>query len=64
MFSGFSKLFKPRVEALGLEIGASSLKLVELSGHPPALRAFATRPTPPGMLAEGVVAEPAALAQE
>ncbi|AEV15684.1 Pilus-associated protein pilM [Thermus sp. CCB_US3_UF1] len=64
MVSGFSKLFKPRVEALGLEIGASSLKLVELSGHPPALRAFATRPTPPGMLAEGVVAEPAALAQE
>lgn len=64
MFSGLSRLFQPRVEALGLEIGASSLKLVELSGHPPALRALAVRPTPPGMLAEGVVTEPAALAQE
>jgi type IV pilus assembly protein PilM len=64
VLSGFSKLFKPRVEALGLEIGAANLKLVELSGNPPALRALATRPTPPGMLVEGVIAEPQALAQE
>ena len=64
MLSGFSKLFKPRVEALGLEIGAANLRLVELSGNPPALRALATRPTPPGMLVEGVIAEPQALAQE
>ena len=64
MLSGFSKLFKPRVEALGLEIGTANLKLVELSGNPPALRALATRPTPPGMLVEGVIAEPQALAQE
>jgi len=64
VLSGLSKLFKPRVEALGLEIGAANLKLVELSGNPPALRALATRPTPPGMLVEGVIAEPQALAQE
>ncbi|WP_038058057.1 type IV pilus assembly protein PilM [Thermus amyloliquefaciens] len=64
MFSGLSKLFKPRVEALGLEIGAANLKLVELSGNPPALRALATRPTPTGILAEGVITEPQALAQE
>ncbi|SDE43312.1 type IV pilus assembly protein PilM [Thermus arciformis] len=64
MFSGFSKLFKPRVEALGLEVGASSLKLVELSGQPPTLRALASRPLPPGTLVEGLVAEPQALAQE
>ncbi|GAB5603500.1 type IV pilus assembly protein PilM [Thermus sp. FJN-A] len=64
MFSGFSKLFKPRVEALGLEIGAANLKLVELAGHPPVLRSLAIRPTPPGMLMDGVVTEPAALAQE
>lgn len=64
MLSGFSKLYKPRVEALGLEIGAANLKLVELTGNPPALRALATRPTPPGMLVEGVIAEPQALAQE
>jgi type IV pilus assembly protein PilM len=48
VFSGFSRLFKPRVEALGLEIGAASLKLVELSGYPPALKALAAmRPTAP-----------------
>ncbi|TFU27208.1 type IV pilus assembly protein PilM [Thermus tengchongensis] len=64
MLSGLSKLFKPRVEALGLEIGAANLKLVEISGNPPALRALAARPTPPGMLVEGVIAEPQALAQE
>ncbi|WP_243092608.1 type IV pilus assembly protein PilM [Thermus hydrothermalis] len=64
MFSGLSKLFKPRVEALGLEVGASSLKLVELSGHPPTLRAYATRPIPPGTVVDGVVREPGALAQE
>jgi len=64
VLSGLSKLFKPRVEALGLEIGAANLKLVELSGNPPALRALATRPTPPGMLVEGVITEPQALAQE
>ncbi|MFN3179524.1 MAG: type IV pilus assembly protein PilM [Thermus sp.] len=64
MLSGFSKLFQPRVEALGLEIGAANLKLVELSGNPPDLRALAIRPTPPGMLVEGVIAEPQSLAQE
>ncbi|GLV47842.1 pilus assembly protein PilM [Thermus sp. LT1-2-5] len=64
MFSGLSKLFRPRVEALGLEVGASSLKLVELSGHPPALRAYAIRPIPPGTVVDGVVKEPGALAQE
>jgi len=64
VFSGLSKLFKPRVEALGLEVGASSLKLVELSGHPPTLRAYATRPIPPGTVVDGVVREPGALAQE
>jgi len=52
------------VEALGLEIGAGSLKLVELSGYPPALKALAARPLPPGTLVEGVVAEPNALSQE
>ncbi|APD09378.1 MULTISPECIES: type IV pilus assembly protein PilM [Thermus] len=64
MFSGLSKLFRPRVEALGLEVGASSLKLVELSGHPPTLRAYATRSIPPGTVVDGVVREPGTLAQE
>ncbi len=64
MFKSLSQLFRPRVEALGLEIGASALKLVEVSGNPPALKALASRPTPPGLLVEGMVAEPAALAEE
>ena len=64
MFKSLSQLFRPRVEALGLEIGASALKLVEVSGNPPALKALASRPTPPGLRMEGMVAEPAALAQE
>jgi type IV pilus assembly protein PilM len=64
VFSGLSKLFRPRVEALGLEVGASSLKLVELSGHPPTLRAYATRSIPPGTVVDGVVREPGTLAQE
>ncbi len=64
MFSGFSKLFRPRVEVLGLEVGAHALKLVELRGFPPTLTALATRPLPPGTLTEGVVAEPQALSQE
>ncbi|WP_243027609.1 type IV pilus assembly protein PilM [Thermus albus] len=64
MLSGFRRLFQPRVEALGLEIGAASLKLVELSGNPPTLRAVASRPLTPGVLVEGVVTEPQALAQE
>ncbi|GAB6942095.1 type IV pilus assembly protein PilM [Thermus brockianus] len=52
------------MEALGLEVGASSLKLVELSGHPPTLRAYATRSIPPGTVVDGVVREPGTLAQE
>lgn len=64
MFSGFSKLFKPRVEALGLEVGVANLKLVELAGSPPTLRALASRPTPQGLVVEGVVTDPAALARE
>lgn len=64
MFSGFSKLFKPRVEALGFEVGVANLKLVEFAGSPPTLRAFASRPTPQGLVVEGVVTDPAALAQE
>ncbi len=60
----WSNLFKPRIEAVGLEIGASSLKLVECTGSPPVLKAYAQRPTPPGVLVGGQVVEPAALAQE
>lgn len=60
----WSSLLQPRIEAVGLEIGASSLKLVELTGPSRTLRAYARRPTPPGVLMGGQVVEPAALAQE
>lgn len=60
----FSGLLRPRVEALGLEIGSANLKLVELSGNPPVLRGLAIRPTPPGVIQEGSIVEPGALANE
>lgn len=60
----FGSLLRPRVEALGLEIGTSNLKLVELSGNPPALRGLAIRPTPPGAIQEGSIVEPGALAND
>lgn len=60
----FGGLLRPRVEALGLEIGSANLKLVELSGNPPVLRGLAIRPTPPGVIQEGSIVEPGALANE
>lgn len=60
----FGSLLRPRVEALGLEIGSANLKLVELSGSPPSLRGLAIRTTPPGTIQDGVVVDPGALAAE
>lgn len=60
----FGGLLKPRVEALGLEIGSANLKLVELAGNPPTLRGLAIRPTPPGVIQEGSVVDPGLLANE
>jgi len=59
-----SNLLRNQYEAMGLEIGASNLKLVELGGRGPQLRSFAHRPTPPGLFHDGLIAEPAALAEE
>ena len=64
MGSVLSNLFRNRGEALGLEIGAANLKLVELSGRGPQLRSFAIRPTPGGLFHEGLIADPGALAEE
>ncbi|RDI94712.1 type IV pilus assembly protein PilM [Meiothermus sp. QL-1] len=58
----FSGLLRPRVEALGLEIGTANLKMVELSGTPPSLKSLSIRPTPPGAIQEGSIIEPAVLA--
>ena len=59
------RLVNPRIEAIGLEIGASAIKIIELrAGTPPTLRALAVRPTPPGTLQDGQVIEPQAIAAE
>jgi type IV pilus assembly protein PilM len=60
----FSGLLKPKVEALGLEIGSANLKLVELTGNPPTLRGLAIRPTPAGAIQDGSIIEPSLLAEE
>lgn len=60
----FGSLLKPKVEALGLEIGSANLKLVELVGNPPSLRGLAIRPTPLGSIQDGAIVEPGAIANE
>jgi len=53
-----------RGEALGLEVGAANLKLVELAGRAHQLRTYAMRPTPSGLIHEGLISDPNALAEE
>jgi len=59
-----NRWLQPRVEALGLEIGAANLKLVEISGSPPTLRSYAMRPTPHGAIRGGNIVEPSVIAAE
>lgn len=60
-----NRLVNPRIEAIGLEIGTSTIKIVELkAGSPPTLRNIAIRPTPPGSVSDGQVVEPQAIANE
>ncbi len=61
----FKRLVNPRIDAIGLEIGTSAIKIVEMkAGNPPTLRALAVRPTPPGSMTDGQVTEPQAIAAE
>ena len=61
----FSRFFRPRVDAVGLEIGTSALKVVELRpGNPPSLAALALRPMPPGLVQEDMVVDIPGLAAE
>ncbi len=61
----FTRRFSPRVNAIGLEVGTSSLKVVELrGGTPPQLMALAMRPMPPGLLQDDQILDPAGLAAE
>ena len=60
-----TRLFNPRTEAAGLEIGTSALKVVELSsGTPPSLSTLATRPMPPGLVQDDQVVDAPGLAEE
>lgn len=61
----FSRLLKPRVDAIGLEVGTSALKVVELrAGNPPSLVSLALRPMPPGLIQDDQVVDPAGLTTE
>lgn len=60
-----SRLLKPRIEAIGLEVGTSALKVVELrAGNPPSLVALAIRPMPPGLIQDDQVVDQQGLADE
>ncbi len=60
-----SRFLSPKIEAVGLEVGTSALKVVELRvGNPPALATLAVRPMPPGLIQEDQVVDPQALADE
>lgn len=60
-----ARLFNPRTEAAGLEIGTSALKVIELKGgSPPSLVTLAMRPMPPGLVQEDQVLDAAGLAAE
>lgn len=61
----FSRFLRPRIDAVGLEIGTSALKVVELRpGNPPSLAALAQRPMPPGLVQEDMVVDVPGLAAE
>ena len=61
----FARFFNPRTVAVGLEIGTSSLKVVELKGGtPPQLTGLAMRPMPPGLVQDDQIVDPAGLATE
>ena len=60
-----SRWLSPKVEAVGLEVGTSALKVVELRpGNPPTLGALALRPMPPGLIQDDQVTDAGGLAEE
>ena len=65
MRESLSRLFHPRIEAVGLEIGTSALKVVELrGGKPPRWVPSARGPRRPGLLQEDEVVDAPGLAEE
>jgi len=60
-----SRWLSPKIEAVGLEVGTSALKVVELrAGNPPSLGALAVRPMPPGLIQDDQVTDAQGLAEE
>lgn len=60
-----SRFLRPRIEAVGLEIGTSAVKVVELrQGKPPSLAALATRTMPPGLIQDDQIQDEPGLAAE
>ena len=60
-----ARMLSPRIEAVGLEVGTSALKVVELRpGNPPNLVAMAVRPMPPGLIQDDQVVDARGLADE
>ena len=65
MSSALQRLLNPRPNAIGVEIGTSSIKVVALkAGSPPVLQHAVTAPTPIGSMRDGLVVEPQAVANE
>ncbi len=65
MQNALKRLLNQRVSTIGLEIGTSMIKVVELRpGSPPALVRSVSAPTPPGSVKEGALVEPQLVAQE
>ncbi len=61
----FARMLSPKIEAVGLEVGTSALKVVELrAGNPPTLSALAVRPMPAGLVSEDEVTDQQGLAEE
>ncbi|MFN8510970.1 MAG: type IV pilus assembly protein PilM [Deinococcaceae bacterium] len=61
----FRGLLNTRIDAIGLEIGTSAIKVVELRpGSPPTLVKAVSIPTPAGTIQDGMVVDPPAVAQE
>ena len=64
-WSRFTNFFNPRTVAVGLEIGTSSLKVIELQGGtPPQLKALAMRPLSPGLVQDDQIVDAEGLAAE
>ncbi len=60
-----SRFLSPRIEAVGLEIGTSAIKVVELrGGSPPSLVTLALRPMQPGLVEDDQVVDAPGLAAE